>query len=512
MKEKTLLIAVDLGTSLIKTGAYSLDGTCLAEASEPVKDERPAPGMFIQHGEELFESVVRCLAKTAQSLGDRAADVEAMAFTGQMAGFMGVDADWNDITTWSCSLDVRYMPYAVRQQQRLADKFMSISGTNSPLMSAKFEWFRDEFPEESKKIEKYLMISGYVIGKLGKLPIEDACIDGSFVTWTGMGDIKNKQWSDEICGDIGMDRRYLPKIVDSDAICGYLDAEIAKQTGLRAGIPLVSGAGDKVGGCVGAGILDFGDMILEAASYGAVSCMVKDFRPDNEEHYFDIITSAKRGSFYAHKYSQASGIIQDWFIDQMVKTDGLDRKASYRAIEAEAANLPAGSGGMMAIGLLGGRAIPLDTSLKGMFMGHTLMHTKAHFFRALLESHAYDLGISIDRIAAKYPEYKLDHVKIIGGGAKSAMLTQILADVTGRTFERLNRSDSALWGAAILAGSAIGAFPDMKETAHAHVAVKDVFRPDEKRYATYQKYKALYKEFIPELHSFYDRLAAIEED
>ena len=53
MKEKTLLIAVDLGTSLIKTGAYSLDGTCLAEASEPVKDERPAPGMFIQHGEEL---------------------------------------------------------------------------------------------------------------------------------------------------------------------------------------------------------------------------------------------------------------------------------------------------------------------------------------------------------------------------------------------------------------------------------------------------------------------------
>ena len=289
------------------------------------------------------------------------------------------------------------------------------------------------------------------------------------------------------------------------------DAEIAKQTGLRAGIPLVSGAGDKVGGCVGAGILDFGDMILEAASYGAVSCMVKDFRPDNEEHYFDIITSAKRGSFYAHKYSQASGIIQDWFIDQMVKTDGLDRKAGYRAIEAEAANLPAGSGGMMAIGLLGGSAIPLDTSLKGMFMGHTLMHTKAHFFRALLESHAYDLGISIDRIAAKYPEYKLDHVKIIGGGAKSAMLTQILADVTGRTFERLNRSDSALWGAAILAGSAIGAFPDMKETAHAHVAVKDVFRPDEKRYATYQKYKALYKEFIPELHSFYDRLAAIEE-
>ena len=120
-------------------------------------------------------------------------------------------------------------------------------------------------------------------------------------------------------------------------------------------------------------------MILEAASYGAVSCMVKDFRPDNEEHYFDIYhASAKRGSFYAHKYSQASGIIQDWFIDQMVKTDGLDRKAGYRAIEAEAANLPAGSGGMMAIGLLGGSAIPLDTSLKGMFMGHTLMHTKAH--------------------------------------------------------------------------------------------------------------------------------------
>ena len=110
--KKELLAAVDLGTSYVKSGVYNLDGECIAGASEAVKNERPSPGIFIQHGEELVDSVIRCIRKIAEQIPERMKDVEAVAFTGQMAGFMGVDKDWNDVTGWSCSLDTRFAPYA----------------------------------------------------------------------------------------------------------------------------------------------------------------------------------------------------------------------------------------------------------------------------------------------------------------------------------------------------------------------------------------------------------------
>ena len=130
--------------------------------------------------------------------------------------------------------------------------------------------------------------------------------------------------------------------------------------------------------------------------------------------------------------------------------------------------------------------MPFDGSIRGSFSGFTWTHRAEHFYRALLESFAYDLALTVDAVAEQYPEYTLDRLKIIGGGAKSPAWVQILADVTGRTFERLNREDVALWGAAILAGNALGIFPDVQATAALHVSVQEQILPDPKRYAFYR--------------------------
>ena len=172
--EQKLYMAVDLGTSFIKTGVYALDGTTLGGWSEPVNAERPAPDQFIQRGENLYQSVLDCLKNTVKELGDRAKDVRAMAFTGQMAGSMGVDENWNDITSWSCSLDSRYLPYANRQREKLSREFFEIGGTNAPVMCSKYEWFKEDFPAEHKKIRKYVMLNGYIIGKLSGVPVDEA--------------------------------------------------------------------------------------------------------------------------------------------------------------------------------------------------------------------------------------------------------------------------------------------------------------------------------------------------
>ena len=89
-------MAIDLGTSFIKAGVYNTNSERVAESMAPVKDYRPEPGVFIQKGEELFESVIECMKSSARQLGDRASMIEAIAFTGQMSGFMGVDKNWED--------------------------------------------------------------------------------------------------------------------------------------------------------------------------------------------------------------------------------------------------------------------------------------------------------------------------------------------------------------------------------------------------------------------------------
>ena len=131
--------------------------------------------------------------------------------------------------------------------EKLSDEFLSISGTNSPLFSTKYEWFKNDFPGEADRIAKYLMISGYVIGKLGEVPIEEAVMDGSFLAWTGLADIKNRSWSETICKKLEIPQGFLPRISQSNEIVGRLSQKAAEAAGLRSGIALVSGAGDMRG-------------------------------------------------------------------------------------------------------------------------------------------------------------------------------------------------------------------------------------------------------------------------
>ena len=501
-----LLFSVDLGTSFIKVGVYNTQSECITEATEAVKDYRPEPGIFIQKGEELFASVVACLKKAARELGDSSRDVEAIAFTGQMSGFMGVDKNWDDITTWSCSLDTRYMPYAERQMSLLKQDFLETAGTNFPAMAPKIEWFRSEFPSENEKIAKYVIISGYVIGKLGKLPVEDAVIDRSLIAWTGLSDIRNDKWSDKICGALKIDKALLPGIVDSNVICGKLDQSMADEIGLKSGIPLVSGAGDKVAGCLGAAVVTPGEMVFEAGSYGEISCCVEEYRPDTDEMRLDVLSAAIPKYFYATHFIAGSGITFDWFINNFVRKEGEELKDAFARMESAAAAIPPGCDGVMAIGLLGGSSMPIDGVIRGLWAGHNWSHRTEHFYKSLMESFTYDFALAMKSIDRLYPEYDLSTVDMIGGGAKSPLWMQMFADVTGKTFRSVSRKDVSMWGAALLAGNAIGVFEDIKAVAKKHIAPVAEYKPNPSLADEYHKHMQMYKEKLNDLRPLYKQL------
>lgn len=505
---KKYFVSLDLGTSFIKAGVYDENGVNHGTSHAPVKSQIEGPGTYIQKADDLFSSVIECLRTVIQALGQEKREIYAIAFTGQMAGFMGVDKKWQDITTWSCSLDTRYVPYANRQMEMMEEKFRRIAGTNAPLMAPKCEWFQKEFPEKAKHIAKYMMISGYVIGRLGNMDIEEATIDCSYITWTGLADVKRQVWSEELCKAAGVRMDQLPRIVKSYEICGYLSKEMASVTGLLAGIPLVSGAGDKIAGCIGAGVLNKGDTIFEASSYGAVSKVVDSFTAEYSNKSYDVIPAALSKGYYAHKYIPGSGITLKWFKDLFLKNE-TGNSLSFAEVDRRVQKVEPGCDGLMAIGLLGGSAMPFDGELRGSFIGHTWNHGPEHFYRALLESYGYETALTLDEIDLMYSMDKKQAVKMIGGGAGSAVWPQIMADICQRDFLCLDQEDTAMWGTAVIAGYGVGIFKNIEETVKENVSVKYTYRPDLENTHIYEQYKKIYEEMRKDFHIYCKTLQGV---
>lgn len=504
MREK-YFVSLDLGTSFIKAAIYDAGGICHGVSHVPVDSTIEGPGTYIQKAEDLFGSVLKCLRQVVEKCGQ---EVCAIAFTGQMAGFMGVDKNWQDITTWSCSLDTRYVPYANRQMERLSEEFWEISGTNAPLMAPKCEWFQKEFPEKAKHIVKYMMISGYVIGRLGDMKIEDATIDSSYITWTGLADVQTRTWSKELCEKAGVRMEQLPRIVKSYEICGFLSEEMAAFSGLVSGIPLVSGAGDKIAGCIGAAVLRTGDMIFEASSYGAVSTVIDGFASADSDKNYDVIPAVLKNGYYAHKYIPGSGITLKWFKDKFLDTSH-GEKITFSDVDQRIKGVAPGCEGLMGLGLLGGSAMPFDGELRGVFAGHTWSHRPEHFYRALLEGYGYEIALTLDEIERVYGNESKTAVKMIGGGAKSNVWPQIMADICGREFQCLDKEDIALWGAAVIAGYGIGVYDNMENVAREHVSIVKTYRPDMENHRIYKQYKTIYEKMRKEFHSYCKMLQGV---
>ncbi|WED23699.1 hypothetical protein L3Q72_20910 [Vibrio sp. JC009] len=497
--EPTFLAAIDLGTSYIKVGIYDTSGNCLALSTKEMKIDNPAAGVFLQSGEYIFDSVLTCF-KDALTKIDNPANVKSIAFTGQMAGVMGVDENLNDITSWSCSLDTRYYPYAKNMLQKHSRLLVEISGTNSPLMAPKIEWYEKEFPEDAAKIKKYMMISSYIIAKLAKSKVEDTTIDSSFITWTGLADIANCSWSKRLCDLVGISIDKLPRITKSNEKVATMAPEYSEMLGLSPDVTLVSGSGDKVAGIVGSNVSEINDLVFEASSYGAVSCLVDKYIPNLKSMNYDALLNATDNNYILHKYIPGSGIIIKWFKDNFCEG------REFTEIDLEAKEIAVGSDALMCIGLLSGSNMPFNEDIKGMFLGHTLMHKPAHFYRSLLESYAYEISLTVDSIRELYPHIKMESIKMIGGGANSSVWPQIIADVCDLRVDIMSRHDEALWGTALLAGNAIGAIDDIAATANAHIEVKQSYEPIAENKAKYNKYRGLYSKLCHDMNDYFVEL------
>jgi xylulokinase len=482
-----IVVGVDVGTTSTKAGVYGLDGSVLATAQVATTLRRGA-GAIEQDPRELLASAHRGVAMCMQRV-DRTPDaVAALAVTGQMAGVMGVDAAWEPVTWYDSWLDSRC---AAQLRQLAADHGdLLVARTGCPPMldhAPKMQWWRDERPADYARIARFVMPAVYVAGSLAGLGAEDAFIDPTYLHFTGVADARTRAWSPELLDALALNDEKLPRIIASDAVIGQLTPAAAELCGLVAGIPIAAGVGDTAAGALGAGIVRPGQLLDTAGTAAVLIGAVPDFRPD-EEWGLIVMRGVLPQQWLPLNYVAGGGLCLPWLADQVTPRAAADggeasTSATLRGLLAEAAEVAPGADGVKFVPHLEGRIAPHDPELRGGWVGLSLAHTRGHLARAVLEAIAFEYAIYLRTMRRLHPQVDFASVRVIGGGARSALWNAIKADVIGLPYTRVEAEETATRGAALLAAAAVGLI-DLESVAGLAPTGASV-EPDPARHAFY---------------------------
>jgi xylulokinase len=502
--KRTLLIGIDLGTQGTKTAIYDADGEMIADAFEDSALVAPAPGHVEENAETRYGAVLRTIKTVVEKSGAAPGEVAAIGLDGQMAGVMGVGGDFNAVTPYDSWLDTRCEKYMGLLREGGEDAYIELSGCPVTYAHApKILWWMHERPEAYRKISKFVMMNAYVAGKLTGLTADDAFIDYTQLHFAGFGDIQKLRWSTDMTSTYGVDAGKLPRIVNPWDTVGRLTAEQAGLCGLSAGVPVVAGCGDQPATSLGAGVLEPGDAFDVAGTASLFACCVDRFTPDTEHKTLICARSIIGGRWLAQAYINGGGLSVRWF-KELFDLPGDAR--GYETLEAEAADAPPGSGGLLFVPHFQGRVCPNDPYVRGGFTGLNWTHGRGHMFRAVMESIGYEYGLYADIMRGAGRSLPMEKVIVIGGGAKSALFNKIKSDILGIPYSPSARGDAPTLGSAINAGFGAGVYQDIAGAARRMIRFKDEIQPDATNTKEYEIYRQLYKQLLADLRDIYKKL------
>jgi len=309
----------------------------------------------------------------------------------------------------------------------------------------KFLWVRENEPKNWRRVKAVMLPKDYVRFRL----TGDRAIDMADASGTLLLDVTNRRWSKEILQAAEMDESLLPKLYESPDVCGQVSAAGAAVTGLKAGTPVVAGAGDQAAGATGMGIVTPGAVSATIGTSGVVFAATD--RPAlDAKGRLHTFCHAVPGRWHVMGVTQAAGQSLRWFRDRF-GSGADDGRDPYERLTAEASNVPVGSDGLLwAPYLMGERTPHLDPYARAALLGLTASHTRGHVVRAILEGVAFSLRDSFTLFSEmKVP---VTRIRLGGGGARSPLWRQIQADVYGHEVEIVEAEEGAAYGAAILAG------------------------------------------------------------
>ena len=354
----------------------------------------------------------------------------------------------------------------------------------------KILWFKRNEPELFKRTRMFLSATGFVVAQLTGQYVTDR---STAKETTPFYNFETRQWDDGMCGAVGIDKEQLPNICEAYDIAGAITHQAAVQTGLCEGTPVIAGTGDFLAEMLSMGGKS-GDTLVTYGSTMQIFHLTS--RPTFVDSLATVIYPLDE-LYLVGGGTAASASITKWFRDEfataeldMEKNEGIN---AFQQLSDSASVIPAGSDGLVLLPYFAGERSPIwDPKARGLLLGLTLFHTKAHIYRAILEGTCYSIRHHID--AMKLAGLRIAQLISTGGGIKSRLWTQIMSDVTGAEQICFSNSMGAPAGDAYLAGIGVGLFKDMSVMREKWIQQPWTVKPNIKNKNIYDKYFDVYKD------------------
>ena len=486
-------IGIDLGTSAVKLLLMEGSGKILKIVSREYPISFPKPGWSEQNPYDWFTQSMDGLKELLEE-SDKS-QVAGISFGGQMHGLVALDEKdevirpailWNDgRTTEECDYLNR-----VIGKEKLSSYTANISFTG--FTAPKVLWMKKNEPENFARISKIMLPKDYLAYRLSGVH----CTDVSDASGTLFFDVKNRTWSREMCEICGIRDEWLPKVFESYEAVGTIRPELAAELGIPENVKIAAGAGDNAAAAVGTGTVGDGACNISLGTSGTIFISSKKFGVDenNALHSFDHAD----GTYHLMGCMLSAASCNKWWMDEIIGTK--DYAGEQKDITGLGENhvffLPY---------LMGERSPHDDPNARGTFIGLTMDTTRADMTQAVLEGVAFALRDSFE--VAKSLGIPIERTKICGGGAKSPLWKQIVANILNVKVDILENEEGPSMGGAMLAAVACGEYENVEEAAKAIVRVVDTIEPDPALAAKYEERYQKFKEIYPRCKDIFALLA-----
>jgi xylulokinase len=489
-------IGIDSSTTATKALLMDERGQVLGVASNEYPYETPQPLWSEQDPALWWHATVESIRQVLVRTGVDATAVQGIGLTGQMHGLVLLDEKGDVLRPAILWNDQRTGPQCDAIRFRLGrEKLIRITGNDAltGFTAPKILWVQEHEPEIWEQVRHILLPKDYVRYKLtGTYAIDRA--DGA---GTILFDLAERDWSAEVLSALEIPAGYLPKTFEGTDVTGTLLPRVAAELGLPAGMPVFGGGGDQAAAAVGTGAVKAGVVSLSLGTSGVVFVTTDGpfIEPEGRLHAF---CHSVPGKWHLMGVMLSAAGSLRWHRDTFAP--GSD----YEALLKPVAEVPAGSDGLFFLPYLSGERTPHpDPLARGAFVGLTVRHRFPHLTRAVLEGVSFGLRDSFELMKSAGLE-SISQVRVTGGGARSPLWRQILADVFGAEIVTVNSEEGATYGAALLAATGSGAFRSVEAACEQTIQITGSAHPgrDQAVYERlYPRYRDLYPALKPAFHT-----------
>jgi xylulokinase len=480
------LMGIDLGTQSVRAMIMRDHGEVVALEGAAYDISIPEPNYAEQDPDVWYARTVEVVRRALMASGAKPEEIRGVSFSGQMHGLVCVGADGCALRPAILWLDQR-AGEAIAQIYELCGRDFITSHVQNTISAGfligSLYWLFLREPGTYRRIDRVMLPKDYIKYRLtGRIVTDHSDAAGSAAF-----DNLKREWAAPLLEKLGLDAGLFPECLPSSEVIGGISEEASRDTGLRAGTPVVNGGADQCMQGIGNAVIDDGIFACNIGTAGQVSACSSKPVYDNKLRT-NTFSHVIPGRWNVMGACLTSGVSLKWFTRSILGVE------SFSAVDGEIDKLKPGSGGLIFLPYLSGERTPhLDASARALFCGLTLGHGKYHMARAVMEGVTFSLrdcmrlligmGIPCERVIAS------------GGGANSDVWLQMQADVLEREVYKNSASEQACLGAAITAGVGVGAYSSFREACDLLVRFEDrTFTPIAENVKIYREYYEIFRE------------------